>query len=106
VPGVKPDLAKPAPLAARDTTKVRRQTVYKVTDFSKVPLEFRFNDLLTIRRKMATTENEDGTTSSRVSVWPTDTPGLFLFVNGDNVKNAASDIPGVMIDTKEVPVFA
>ena len=106
VPGPAPMIEKPAPLEARDTTKTRKQAVYKVVDFSKVPSEFRFNDLLAIRRKMGTTENEDGTTTSKVSVWATDTPGLFLFVNGDNIRNAASEIPGVKIDTKEIPVFA
>lgn len=105
VPGPEPVIEAPAPLEATDTTQVRKQTVYEVVDFSKVPAEFCFNDLTKIRRKMNTVENDDGTTSSSISVWPTDRPGIFLIVNGENIKNAAMEIPGINISKKEVPVY-
>jgi len=98
-------VVRPASFETRDTTKTRKQTVYKVVDFTKVPPEFCFNDLSKIQQRMSIAENEDGTTAAEISVWQTNLPGVFLFVNGRNIKNAAMEIPGVRIFAKEVPVF-
>lgn len=98
-------VVRPATFETRDTTKTRKQLIYKVVAFTKVPPEFRFDDLSKIQQRMNIVENEDGTTAAAISVWPTNLPGVFLFVNGENIKNAAMEIPGIDVTKREVPVF-
>lgn len=91
-----------------DETRTRKQLVCKVTDASKVPSDFVFNDLAYICRKMCS-QDEDDNFTGQIMVAKTDKPGLFLFVDLINVRDELQDevkrIPGITATTREIGIY-